>query len=147
MLDSIPEAEKQATHFKSAAAGVFYFLIVFALGFVLGVLRVLWGVPTLGEIGATVVEVPVMLLVSWFVCRRLIGHFEIEPRIGQGVLMGSVAFGLLMLAELLLALELEMTFIEYLTGYTGTAKLIGLLGQLSFGSFPIIQMAGSRLRT
>ena len=49
-----------------------YAAIVFALGFALGTLRILFLAPVAGELAAAIVEVPLMLALSWaFVVARL----------------------------------------------------------------------------
>lgn len=52
-----------------------YFGLIFALGFAVGTVRVLADVPSLGETGAVVLELPIMLAASWLVCGWLIGRF------------------------------------------------------------------------
>ena len=42
-------------------AATIYFLMLFALGFVLGTIRVLFVAPMLGVLSATLLEVPLML--------------------------------------------------------------------------------------
>ena len=54
---------------------VSYFGIVFAAGFVLGVIRTLWLVPELGERNAELIELPLMFgiytAVAFYLVRRL----------------------------------------------------------------------------
>lgn len=45
---------------RAAIAGLAYFAVVFAAGFALGVLRVLFAMPILGETVAVLFELPVM---------------------------------------------------------------------------------------
>ena len=62
-------------------AGVLYFLGVFALGFILGAIRIFFLVPYSGPVVAVLVELPFILLVSWFFCRFLTRRFTVpaEP--------------------------------------------------------------------
>ncbi len=53
---------------RAVLAGVLYFGLVFALGFILGTLRVLVLEPRLGSTGAVLLELPVMLAASWLLC-------------------------------------------------------------------------------
>lgn len=60
-------------------AGVLYFAIVFAVGFVLGTIRTLWVVPRVGERKAELMEMPIMLAVTivtarWTVLRLALGE-------------------------------------------------------------------------
>jgi hypothetical protein len=50
-------------------AGVLYFSLVFATGFVLGNIRVFWIVPILGVRWAELMELPVMLVVTILAAR------------------------------------------------------------------------------
>ncbi|TAD74130.1 MAG: hypothetical protein EAY70_11640 [Sphingomonadales bacterium] len=42
-------------------AAIAYWAVVFALGFVLGTIRVLWVIPLVGLIPATLIELPLIL--------------------------------------------------------------------------------------
>ena len=74
-----------------------YVAAVFAAGFVLSVLRTLVLVPLLGELGAVLVELPVILTIAWLVCTRILRRWRLLPRAAAA--MGAIAFLLLMLAE------------------------------------------------
>ena len=122
-------------------AATLYFAIVFAAGFALGTLRVLAVIPVIGELAAVALEVPVILAVSWFVCRRLAMRFSVPPETGPRMAMGALAFGFLMLAEFALSI--------FLFGRSGAAYfallqtppgLLGLAGQIAFALLPIIQL-------
>jgi hypothetical protein len=53
--------------------------------------------------------------------------------------MGAVAFGLLMLAEVCLAVfGLGRSVLEHLAGYANPDRLIGLAAQVAFSLFPLI---------
>jgi hypothetical protein len=84
-------------------AGLAYFTVVFAIGFALGTLRVLVMLPALGEILAVTLELPFILAVSWLASRWLVSRFEVEATFAPRVVMGGLAFALLMTAEVLLA--------------------------------------------
>ena len=77
--------------------GTVYVAAVFAAGFVLGVLRTLVLVPLLGELGAVLVELPVILTIAWLVCTRILRRWPLSPPAAVG--MGAIAFLLLMGAE------------------------------------------------
>lgn len=129
---------------RAVEAGVTYFAIVFAAGFVLGTVRVLLLVPQLGELPAALLELPIMLGISWFVCAKLIARYEVPPRIPPRLTMGFVAFGLLMLAELALSLTLfGRSMTDFVQALATPHGMTGLAGQVLFGLMPVIRMRGA----
>ena len=82
-----------------ANAGLAYFGVVFAAGFGLGVLRVFFVTPRLGETVAVLFELPVILALSWLACRWLITRLDVSPRVAARLTMGGLAFAILMAAE------------------------------------------------
>lgn len=137
-----PPASASARFYKTAGiAGLAYFAIVFAAGFALGVLRVLVLVPHLGETLAVIIEGPVILAVSWLVCRSLITRLLVPRRATARLVMGATAFGLLMVAEAGLSMiGFGRSVTEHLGHYQTTPGLLGLLGQIAFALFPVIQL-------
>ena len=125
---------------RAAGAGAVYVCVIFALGFILGVIRTLLIVPRTGELMAVVIELPVMLAASWFVCRAVIHRLGIPPAIPPRAVMGGTAFALLMIAEWLLAtLVMGRTAPEIAAHYLEAAGALGLAGQVLFGLFPLLQ--------
>jgi hypothetical protein len=55
--------------------------VVFFVGFILGTVRVLLIAPRLGETAAVLLETPVMLVASWFVCRWYVKRLGTARRI------------------------------------------------------------------
>jgi hypothetical protein len=51
---------------RVALSALFYFLVVFGAGFVLGPIRVLWLEPRLGQTMAVLIESPILVLAMWF---------------------------------------------------------------------------------
>jgi hypothetical protein len=51
---------------RALSAAAVYFLALFALGFVLGTMRVLFVAPSIGVLRATLLEVPIMLSAAFF---------------------------------------------------------------------------------
>jgi len=125
----------------AAQAGTVYALIVFGVGFVLGTVRVLLIVPRLGETTAVILETPLMLAASWYVCRWCVERLDVPRTITSRSIMGVVAFGVLMLAELALALlAFGRPFAEQFGVYVTGAGAIGFAGQVIFALFPITQI-------
>jgi hypothetical protein len=129
---------------RALAAGAAYFALVFAAGFALGTLRVALVAPTLGPVAATAVELPLMLGLAWFVCRWLVGRFALPPRAAPRLVMGGVAFTLLMLAEYAVsALLLGRALGEHLATYRALAAQLGLAAQIAFALFPLVVGRGA----
>ena len=61
----------------SVKIGLTYFLIVFAAGFLLGVIRVVAMVPRFGVREAEPLELPLMIVVTVFAARWVVRHFRI----------------------------------------------------------------------
>src|SRR5512147_1773987 len=97
---------------RIAVFAAMYFAAVFAVGFVLGVVRVLWLVPAIGERSAELAEMPVMVatsgVVAWWLVRRC--RFGARAAFVGGVL----ALVLLAGAELTLVLGVRgLTLQQY----------------------------------
>ena len=121
--------------------GILYFAIVFAAGFLLGTFRVFVLLPLTGELVAVALELPIILIISWLVCRRLISRFSIPATASQRLAMGALAFCLLMLAEVgLSVLVFDRSGAEYLAHLQTAPGLLGLAGQIAFALLPLAQL-------
>lgn len=129
------------------AAGLVYFLLVFAAGFGLGVIRTTVVLPLTGPLLAVIVEVPVMLAVSWLACRRVVARSALPAAAPLRLAMGATAFALLMAAEAGLSmLASGRTLAEHLALYRQAHALVGLAAQVAFAMIPAIQPAVDRGR-
>ena len=121
----------------SLAAGALYFAIVFAFGFLFGAIREIYVVDQLGPVLSRALEAPLILGVSWIVAGWLIRRFNVPPSPAPRLVMGGLAFGLLMVAEAVLGVY---GFGQTLKGHVGeyaTLKgLTGLAAQALFGLIP-----------
>jgi len=116
-------------------AGLAYWAAIFALGFVLGALRVTVMVPLLGELAAVLAELPVMLAASWLWARVLVRRHRLGP--GAALVMGALAFLLLMGCEAALALgAFGQAPGQWLAGMGEAPGAIGLAGQVTFALLP-----------
>lgn len=130
---------------RAAAAGFLYFALVFAVGAVLGVARRSGIDAGLGATAAVLVELPLMIAASWYLCRWIVGGLAVPEDIASRLLMGGLAFALLMAAELALTLfALGGTFASHLAAYRTPAALAGLAGQLAFALIPLAARRPSR---
>ena len=125
---------------KAIRAGALYFALVFALGFVLGTIRTLFLEPSLGNLAAALIELPVMLAAAWAICGWVLRRTAVPPRTSERLAMGATAFLLLMIAELAVSvLLLGRTPAGHLATYRLFDKQLGLAAQLLFALFPLIR--------
>ncbi len=122
---------------RIAKAGLAYWAVIFALGFVLGTVRTLWGSAALGEARFILIEVPVMLLASFAAAHWLTRRFGIEGA-GAALGMGALAFALLMAAEVALSAALGLSVRLWISGLLAPPGLYGFLGQIAFGLMPVL---------
>lgn len=123
---------------RASLAGLIYFVAVFALGFALGAVRVLALEPALGSLWPVLIELPIMLAASWWICGRVIQR--LLPGAGQGarLIMGASAFALLMSAELSLSVAVfGRTVMEHVGAWGSLHGALGLAGQIAFAAFPL----------
>ena len=121
-------------------AGIAYFASVFAVGFLLGSLRVLILEPALGPLAAVLIETPFILSASWLLCGYWVRRFAVAAATAPRLLMGFSAFGFLLLAEFILGeYGFGRSLSEQLSAYKETPGALGLAGQILFGLFPLFQ--------
>ncbi|MEO1241093.1 MAG: hypothetical protein AAFX54_04230 [Pseudomonadota bacterium] len=126
---------------NSLRAGAAYFAMIFALGFVLGTVRVLVLLPRIGETAAVLLEGPVILTASWFTCRFLIAKLRVARTFYARLIMGASALTLLLFAEFGLGVYgFDRSVAEHFAHYATTPGALGLAGQVVFGLFPIMQL-------
>ncbi len=110
--------------------GFLYFALVFAAGFVLGILRELWAVPGFGQMTAELMEMPVMLVVIVFAARWTVRRLETPPAPLARLGIGLVALGALIFMELTVVLAMRgltlRDYIETRDPVSGTVYLVML---------------------
>jgi hypothetical protein len=124
------------------SAGATYFAIVFAAGFVFGTVRTVLIAPRFGELLAVVLELPIMLGISWWACGWTLQRFRLPPESAPRMAMGAVAFTFLIIAEILISFALGRSIAEYGSDLATSHGLLGLAGQLAFGLFPLLRRNG-----
>ena len=120
---------------QTLKAGLLYFALVFGAGFVLGTVRTLWLVPTLGMRTAELMETPVMLVVVILAARWIVRGLGVLATMSTRLGIGLIALGLLLVAEFTLVLWLRrLRLEEYLESrdpVAGTVYII-MLGVFAF---------------
>ena len=118
-------------------AGLIYFLLVFALGWVLGPIRELWAVPRFGRVAALLIEAIIMLIAMMVSSRWVMRRFEVHQTLGSTIAMGLVALGILLPAEIAGALWVRgLSLDEYLASFVTAPGVISLIMFLLFAAMP-----------
>ena len=119
-------------------AGITYFVLVFGVGFFLGMIRVLWVVPRVGERNAELLEMPIMCLVSIVSARWLVRR-TFTPTPLRLLAIGSVALGLLVAAELAMVVFVRgWTVREYLARRDPVSGVAFMIALGLFAIMPVI---------
>ena len=93
-------------------AGLCYFALTFGAGFLLGPLRILVLMPRVGARVAELAELPVMIVVTWLAARWTVRRFRVPSSARLRLVMGALAFALLLAAEFALVLPLRGLTLE-----------------------------------
>ena len=116
--------------------GTLYFAAVFAFAFVMGIARTLIVAPRIGATAAVCIEIPIILIASWFVARRLLRDRFFS--LGQRMIIGAIAFVLTMASEAALSTVLPGASASVWAACLVTPLgLLGLAGQIGFAIIPI----------
>ncbi|MCO6186787.1 hypothetical protein [Rhizobium sp. L1K21] len=120
-----------------------YVLIVFAIGCMFAAIRIFLLEPAIGPLWAVVVEVPVMVVLSYLACGPLVRRWW--PLDGEkGIEIGIAAFILLQLLESgLTGLVGPEPYLDNILIYWGdlsAPRLVGLVGQLLFAAMPFVRI-------
>lgn len=117
-------------------AGGLYFTLVFGAGFLLGVVRVTWVVPRVGERAAELLEAPIMLAVTVLAAKLVARRLAIPPTLAARLGVGCVALSLLVTAELALVLSRGLTIGDYAASRDPVAGAVYLAMLVAFTMMP-----------
>ena len=116
--------------------GLLYFLAVFAFAFAMGITRELVVAPRLGSTAAVLLEVPILVVASWFVARRLLSNRSLT--LPERAAMGATAFTLTMASEAALSVIMRgQSVTDWAAAVATPLGLAGLVGQVAFAAMPI----------
>ncbi len=119
------------------AAAFVYFALVFAVGFALGVARVAWLAPALGDRWAELLELPVMVAASALAARATCGRLGVPSAPGRRLSMGALALAMLLAVEFTVVLGLrDQTVAENLAGRDPVSGVAYALALLAFALLP-----------
>jgi hypothetical protein len=128
-------------------AGVVYFLLVFAVGWVLGPIRELWAVPHFGRMVAMLSEAVIMLIAMIVAARWIIRRLDVPRTLPATVSMGLIAIGLLFPAEIAGVVWVRsLSLQEYLAGFATGPGIISLVMFLLFAGMPTLVTLSTRVR-
>ena len=120
-------------------AGLAYFVLVFGAGFMLGVIRVPFLVPRLGERIAELIEMPFMFVIVLFSARFIVRRFALPATTSARLSVGLLALGLALVAEILLAVVIQkQSFGEYIASRDPVSGTVFLLMLVLFALMPFI---------
>jgi hypothetical protein len=125
-------------HMQTLRTGAVYFLIVFAAGFVLGVVRVLFLAPRVGTRVAELAEVPVMVVVIIVAARWSVRRYDLPPSLPPRLGVGLSALALMLVTEVAVVLWLQgVTLAQYVANRDPVAGTIYLVMLVAFGLMPV----------
>ena len=120
-----------------AASG--YFVALFALGFVLGTIRVIFVAPRFGELVATIAEAPLMLAAAYFACCWAIRRWQVPPATAIRLAMVPWFLALLFAFEALFGATLfGRSIAEQWISLTSPAGLVGISAQVIAALLPLV---------
>lgn len=115
-----------------------YFAVVFGAGFLLGTVRVLIVVPSLGTRAAELIELPIMLMVTIVSAKCLVHRLSIKSGLHR-LTMGSVALVLLLLAEFTFVLWVRgLTIKTYFATQDPVSGTVYLITLVLFALMPLL---------
>lgn len=122
-------------------AGFVYFALVFGAGFVLGVFRVPFLVPRIGERWAELAEMPIMAAAIFLFAGYMLRRFPDIRFKGRTLAVGFLALSFAICAELGLAVALQsQTLGEYLRSRDKISGSVYLLMLVVFALMPRLRL-------
>lgn len=133
---------------RSLKPALLYFALVLGTGFLLGMIRVPFLVPWLGERYAELLEMPFMLVAIVLAARFVVRRFALPVSLALRLQIGFLALALSVLAELLLAALLQgRSVAQYIASRDPVSGSVYLGMLLLFALMPSIlaRLRGGRL--
>lgn len=118
-----------------------YAAIVFAVGFVLGSIRVFLVVPRIGVRWAELLEAPLMILASFWAARFMVWRWGLFGR-AQCLVVGMFSLAFMLLAEVGFVLVQGLNIPEYITSRDSISGPVYLLSLGVFAAMPLLVSLG-----
>ncbi|PPD25620.1 MAG: hypothetical protein CTY20_15585 [Hyphomicrobium sp.] len=130
---------------KPVAAGLIYFALVYAAGFVLGLAREVAVNPLFGKVLAVLIEAPLMIVAITAAAIWVVHRFTVPVDFVSRLIMGITAFVVLMLAEALFAKVFRgQSLDQWISSFATAEGIISVVLFLLFAAMPIVvRNAGS----
>ena len=120
-------------------AGVIYFLLLFALGWIMGPIRELWAVPRFGRMTALLVEAIIMLIAMIVAAGWVTLRFDVPRTLGSTIPVGLVALVILAPAEIAGALWVRgQSLQDYTASFVTAPGVISLVMFVLFAVMPTL---------
>lgn len=120
--------------FRAAAE---YFGIIFGVGFLLGMIRVPFLVPRIGERAAELFEMPLMFIAIFLAAGYIVRRYQARVSPTGWVFVGVLALVLMVCAEILLAVVLAgRGFAEYIASRDPVSGSVYIAMLLVFAAMP-----------
>ena len=126
---------------KTVIAALVYFGLVLGTGFVLGIIRVPFIVPKIGERWAELAEMPIMATVIFISSGYILNRFPEIQTSTRSLIAGFLALALSVCAELGLAVALQsQTLIEYIASRDKVSGSVYLVLLVFFALMPRLRL-------
>lgn len=123
-------------------AGFIYFAMVLGAGFILGMVRVPFLVPRIGERWAELAEMPIMAVVIFFSAGSLLRRFPDISTPGRSLVAGFLALLLTVATELALATVLQdRTLAEFIGSRDKTSGSVYIALLIVFAFMPRLRLS------
>src|SRR5271167_304745 len=124
---------------RTLKAGATYFLLVFALGWILGPIRILCAAPRFGPLIGVLLEAVIMLIGMIIAAKWALRRFDARRALVPTISMGLIAVGLLLPAEIAGVLWIRrLPLQEYLATFLNPSGLVSLSIFLLFAAMPTL---------
>lgn len=139
MTEATPPSSASTLTARIINAGLAYFALAFGAGFLLGMIRVPFLVPRLGERVAELIEMPIMFGVILLAARFIVRRFALPANAGPRIAAGLIALVCLVAAEILLAVALQdRSLAEYVASRDPVSGTVYLLMLVVFALMPLM---------
>jgi hypothetical protein len=126
---------------KTVIAALVYFSLVLGTGFVLGIIRVPFIVPKIGERWAELAEMPIMAMAIFISSGYILNRFPEIQTSTRSLIAGFLALALSVCAELGLTVALQsQTLIEYIASRDKVSGSVYLFLLVFFALMPRLRL-------